>query len=89
MDGYDYQYIVALNKHTGETVWKIDRNIDYGTTNGDLMKSFATPRVIEAAGKLQLISPSSKATISYDPRTGREYWRVRYNSHSGAAMPLR
>jgi outer membrane protein assembly factor BamB len=88
MDGYDYQYIVALDKHTGETVWKVDRNIDYGTTNGDLMKSFATPRVIDAAGKLQLISPSSKATISYDPRTGREYWRVRYNSHSGAAMPL-
>jgi outer membrane protein assembly factor BamB len=88
MDGYDDHYIVALDKHTGETVWKTDRNIDYGTTNGDMMKSFATPRVIEAAGKLQLISPSSKATISYDPRTGHEYWRVRYNSHSGAAMPL-
>jgi outer membrane protein assembly factor BamB len=88
MDGYDFHYIVALDKQTGETVWKVDRNIDYGTTNGDLMKSFATPRVIEAAGKTQLISPASKATISYDPRTGREYWRVRYGSHSGAAMPL-
>jgi len=88
MDGYDFHYIVALNKQTGETVWKTDRNIDYGTTNGDLMKSFATPIVIEAAGKLQLISPSSKATISYDPRTGQEYWRVRYTSHSGAAMPV-
>jgi outer membrane protein assembly factor BamB len=52
------------------------------------MKAFSTPIVIEAAGKTQLISPSSKATISYDPRTGREYWRVRYTSHSGAAMPL-
>lgn len=88
MDGYDYQYIVALDKQTGKTVWKTDRNIDYGTTNGDLMKGFSTPRVIQAAGKLQLISPSSKATISYDPRTGQEYWRVRYNSHSGAGMPL-
>jgi len=88
MDGYDYQYVVALDKATGETVWKVDRNIEYGTTNGDLMKGFSTPIVIEAAGKTQLISPSSKATISYDPRSGREYWRVRYNSHSGAAMPL-
>jgi outer membrane protein assembly factor BamB len=87
MDGYDFHYIVALNKQTGDTVWKTDRNIDYGTDNGDLMKSFATPRLIEAGGKLQLISPSSKATISYDPRTGKEYWRVRYTSHSGAAMP--
>ncbi len=88
MDGYDFHYIVALDKHTGRNVWKTDRNIDYGTTNGDMMKGFSTPRIIEAAGKTQLISPSSKATISYDPRTGNEYWRVRYTSHSGAAMPL-
>src|SRR5437762_12984723 len=88
MDGFDYHYIVALDKATGQTVWKTDRNIEYGTDNGDMMKSFATPRIIEAAGKTQLISPSSKATISYDPRTGREYWRVHYSSHSGAAMPM-
>ena len=87
MDGYDHQYIVALDKASGETVWKTDRNIDYGTDNGDVMKGFSTPIVIEAAGKTQLISPSSKACISYDPRTGREYWRVRYGSHSGAGMP--
>jgi outer membrane protein assembly factor BamB len=88
MDGYDYQYVVALDKQTGQTVWKTDRNIEYGTDNGDLMKGFYTPIVIEAAGKTQLISPSSKACISYDPRTGREYWRVRYTSHSGAGMPI-
>lgn len=88
MDGYDFHYIVALDKATGKTVWKTDRNIEYGTTNGDFMKGFATPVVIEAAGKTQLVSPSSKATISYDPRTGSEYWRVTYSSHSGAAMPL-
>jgi outer membrane protein assembly factor BamB len=88
MDGYDYQYVVALDKATGQTVWKTDRNIEYGTNNGDLMKGFYTPIVIEAAGKLQLISPSSKACMSYDPRTGREYWRVRYTSHSGAGMPI-
>jgi outer membrane protein assembly factor BamB len=88
MDGYDHQYVVALDKQTGQTVWKTDRNIEYGTDNGDLMKGFYTPIVIEAAGKTQLISPSSKACISYDPRTGREFWRVRYTSHSGAGMPI-
>lgn len=88
MDGYDFQYIVALDKQTGETVWKTDRNIEYGTDNGDVMKGFYTPIVIEAAGKTQLISPSSKACMSYDPRTGSEFWRVRYGSHSGAAMPM-
>ena len=63
MDGFDHQYVVALDKSTGETVWKTDRNVDYGTDNGDVMKAFSTPIVIEAAGKLQLISPSSKSAF--------------------------
>jgi outer membrane protein assembly factor BamB len=88
MDGYDHQYIVALDKATGETVWKTDRDVDYGTDNGDTMKAFCTPLVIEVAGKEQLISPTSKATLAYDPRTGKELWRVRYGSFSVAAMPL-
>jgi outer membrane protein assembly factor BamB len=88
MDGYDHQYVVALDKATGETVWKVDRDVDYGTDNGDTMKAFCTPLVIEAAGKTQLISPTSKATLAYDPRTGKELWRVRYGSFSVAAMPL-
>ena len=88
MDGFDHQYIVALDKATGDTVWKTEREVDYGTDNGDVMKAYCTPLVIEAAGKLQLISPTAKSCFSYDPRTGREFWRVRYNSHSAAATPL-
>jgi outer membrane protein assembly factor BamB len=88
MDGFDHQYIVALDKRTGETVWKSDRDVDYGSDNGDVMKAYSTPLVIEAAGKLQLISPTAKSCFSYDPRTGKELWRVRYNSHSVAAPPL-
>ena len=38
-DGYDQQYVVALNKNTAKVVWKKDRAIDYGTTNGDLKKA--------------------------------------------------
>ncbi len=87
-DGYDYQYVVALDKYTGETRWKKDREIDYGTDDGDLMKAFCTPIVIEAGGRLQLISPAAKATIAYDPRTGEEIWRVRYDQHSATARPV-
>ena len=28
-DGSDYQYVVALDKNTGKTVWRTDRSIDY------------------------------------------------------------
>jgi outer membrane protein assembly factor BamB len=88
LDGYDFQYLVALNKETGETVWKTDRNVEYGTDNGDVMKAFCTPLLIEVNGKTQLISPTSKAGIAYDPRTGKELWRVRYTAFSSTGMPL-
>ena len=71
-DGFDYNYLVALDKRTGETVWKRDRNIDYGTDNGDYHKAFSTPQVINAAGRRQLVSPSAVATIAYDPSNGDE-----------------
>lgn len=87
-DGYDHQYAVALDKRTGETVWKADRTHDFGTEDGDLMKGFATPIVIEVAGREQLISPAAKAVVSLDPTTGRELWRVRYPQHSAATRPL-
>jgi outer membrane protein assembly factor BamB len=87
-DGYDYQYVVALDKRTGHTVWKRDRQIDYGTDDGDIMKAFCTPVVFRVAGQWQLVSPTSKATIAYDPLTGREIWRVRYAGFSATARPV-
>lgn len=88
MDGFDYQYAVALNKKSGETVWLKNRDIDYGSTNGDLFKAFSTPIVISVAGQAQLISPASKACVALDPNTGKEIWRVRYQEHSTTVRPL-
>ncbi len=87
-DGYDVQYVVALDKATGKTVWKVDRDIEYNTDDGDLKKAFCTPTVIDVDGQLQLISPAAKATIAYDPRTGAEHWRILYSNHSATARPL-
>jgi outer membrane protein assembly factor BamB len=87
-DGYDYQYVVALDKDTGQTIWKVDRDIEYGTDNGDFKKAFCTPIVIDFQGRQQLISPAAKATIAYDPKTGEELWRIRYDNHSATARPL-
>lgn len=42
------------------------------------MKAYCTPIIIKAAGRLQMINPTSKAAISYDPRTGKELWKVRF-----------
>lgn len=87
-DGFDYQYVVAVNKQTGKTVWKTDRPTDFGTDNGDMKKAFATPIVITINGREQLISPTSKGTFGYDVKTGEEIWRVTYEQFSTPARPL-
>jgi outer membrane protein assembly factor BamB len=87
-DGFDFQYVVALDKNTGETVWKKDRGIDYGTDNGDFMKAYSTPIVIRQGDEDLLISPTSKAVLAYEVTTGEERWRVRYEGFSATARPV-
>jgi outer membrane protein assembly factor BamB len=87
-DGFDFQYVVALDKNTGETVWKKDRAVDYGTDNGDFMKAYSTPIVIRQGDEDLLISPTSKAVLAYEVTTGEERWRVRYEGFSATARPV-
>ena len=87
-DGADYQYVVALDKATGKTVWRSDRKIDYGTDNGDFKKAYSTPTIIRVGDRDQLISATSKACLALDPRDGKEIWRIRYDEFSVTARPL-
>lgn len=96
MDGVDVQYLVALDKATGKTVWKTNRSVAWNDENvpgemareGDLRKAHSTPLLIKVDGKPQMLSSGAKAAYAYDPRDGRELWRVRYDAWSAAAMPL-
>jgi outer membrane protein assembly factor BamB len=87
-DGFDLQYVVALDKKTGKTVWRRDRNIDYGTEDGDAKKAYGTAKVIEVDGKPQLVYPSAGATIAYVPETGEEIWRVNHGGMNAASTAL-
>lgn len=87
-DGFDLQYVVALDKNDGKTIWKKDRNIDYGTDNGDFMKAYSTAKVYESAGKRQVVSPAAVESIAYDVETGDELWRVRHGWMNAAIRPL-
>jgi outer membrane protein assembly factor BamB len=87
-DGVDVQYLAALDKATGKTVWKRDRNIAYDTDVVDYHKAYSTPAVIVVQGRPQLVSPSAGATIAYVPTTGEEIWRVRSGGMNAAALPL-
>ena len=96
MDGVDFHYLVALDKKTGRTVWKTDRSVAWNDENvpgqmakdGDLRKAHCTPLLVQAGGKRQLITAGAKAAYGYDPRTGKELWRVRYDAWSASPMPV-
>ena len=95
-DGADLQYHVALDKQTGKTVWKTDRSVAWNDENepgqmareGDHRKAHSTPLIVTDAGKPLMLSAGAKAAYGYDPRTGRELWKVRYNDYSAAPVPL-
>jgi outer membrane protein assembly factor BamB len=95
-DGVDLQYLVALDKKTGRTIWKTNRSVAWNDENvpgqmareGDLRKAHSTPLIAEVAGGFQLLSAGAKAAYGYDPLTGRELWKVRYPAWSAAPRPL-
>ncbi len=76
-DGRDQQYVTALDKRAGQTVWKTDRP-PLAATIGNLKKSFSTPTIVESAGRAQIVVPGAQWIVSYDPATGRELWRVEH-----------
>lgn len=95
-DGANLQYHVGLDKQTGKTVWKTDRSAIWNdehltgqmARDGDHRKAHSTPLIVTASGKPQMLSPGAKAAYGYNPRTGREIWKVRHEDYSVAPRPL-
>jgi outer membrane protein assembly factor BamB len=82
------QYVVALSKKTGETVWKRDRKFHPEERNGDMRKAYATPLVITVNDRALVVSPSADATAAYDAKTGDEVWRVVHGGMNASLRPL-
>jgi outer membrane protein assembly factor BamB len=87
-DGFDVQYLAALDKKTGKVVWQKDRNFHSPEVNGDAKKAYSTPLVVKAGGKELLVSPSAGATAAYDPKTGDEVWRVVHGGMNTGIRPV-
>ena len=71
-DGSDVAFVVALDKHTGKVKWKTNRGFPAD-------QAYTTPLAIRAADRDQLISVGAFRARAYDPLTGKEIWRVRYD----------
>jgi outer membrane protein assembly factor BamB len=68
-DGLEQQFVVALDKATGKVRWKKMR---------EGYQAYTTPLVLNLSGGDQVISPGAFQAIAYEPRTGKEIWRVKY-----------
>lgn len=63
-DGPSFLY--ALDKKTGKTIWETKR---------DEPTCWATPLVVDNAGKKQVVMNGQNCARSYDLETGKELWR--------------
>ena len=61
-------YVVALNRTTGDTVWKTPRR--------HKTRSYVTPIIREINGKQQMVFSGSKCIVSMAPSTGKMLWNV-------------
>lgn len=96
-DGSDHQFLLALDKNTGKTLWRTERSVDYQdlgpdgkpAAEGDWRKAFATPHIAELGGVRLLLSQGAKAFYAYEPQSGKEIWRLEERtSHSGGTRPV-
>jgi outer membrane protein assembly factor BamB len=103
-DGVDQQYVTALDKKTGDTVWRTDRDVEWNDQNltgredpaaaqrirdGDHRKAHSTPLIVtDEDGQVRMLSGGAKAAFAYDPRSGKEVWRVEFDDFSVAPRPL-
>jgi outer membrane protein assembly factor BamB len=96
-DGTDVQYVTALDKRTGKTVWRTERSIDFKDLGpdgkpkdeGDLRKAYSTPHIVYVDGRPIVVSLGSMAMYGYDPATGRELWRLEDRSgFSSSTRPV-
>jgi outer membrane protein assembly factor BamB len=61
-------YLVALERATGKTLWKVDRE--------NKTRSYCTPIIRQIDGRTQMILSGSKCVASYDPHDGSRHWII-------------
>lgn len=74
-DGMHNQFIVALKISNGSEVWRTDRP-PIRAEEPEFRKAFCTPLMFEVQGEKQVVIPGAQWCIAYEPRTGKEIWRV-------------
>lgn len=72
-------FVAALERKTGKTVWKTER---------DELPSWGTPTIVTSKARDELVTNSSNFIRGYDPLTGKELWRLGGSSKITAPTPI-
>ena len=79
VDTHEDSFLLALNAETGTTVWKTER---------EEIPSWGTPTVASTPAGPVLVTNASNFVRGYDPRTGKELWRIGKSSKITAPTPI-
>ncbi len=75
-DNGEHSFVVALDAQSGKEVWRTPRQVQ---------ASWATPLLVRAGNRTELVCNGNEWIISYDPKTGAELWRAK--GHGSNAIP--
>ena len=79
MDHEGDSAVYAVNKNTGELIWKKDR---------DERTSWATPLPLEVNGKIQVVTSATNLIRSYDLQTGELVWQCAGQTRNVIPSPV-
>jgi outer membrane protein assembly factor BamB len=68
--------LFAVQKDSGKTIWGADLDAFESTDAKQFKGSWATPLVIDNGGRAEMLLGLPDFLTSFDPKTGKELWRV-------------
>jgi outer membrane protein assembly factor BamB len=72
-------FIVAFNAKDGSRAWRTER---------DELPAWSTPVIYHGKTRTEMVTSGSKYYRGYDPRTGKELWRLHDNSEVKVPSPV-
>ncbi|MFN0051650.1 MAG: PQQ-binding-like beta-propeller repeat protein [Planctomycetales bacterium] len=61
-------FLMAVDKHSGEVLWKVDRS--------EFPRNYCTPIIWNVGGRKQVVVAATLRIVAYDFETGAELWSV-------------
>jgi outer membrane protein assembly factor BamB len=72
-------FLTAIDKRTGEEVWRTDRS--------EFPRNYCTPVIWEVDGRMQIVVAATLRVVGYDIDSGSERWTVRGLSRAVCMTP--